>query len=152
MKLDKKETNKQLWINEQLDNIDRRMDYVKLKNTRVQKQIDTELGKIAKEQDKYKDYVEELKERLDEAEKDARTAMVLQKTYVDQLEREKAKLIDEQQQNQTDARKLSGDEDGVSSDIKFLIRNNEGKICNKRRGSKAPKNKKKQSNKNVNKN
>jgi hypothetical protein len=34
-KLDKKEKNKQLWIEEQLENIDKRMEYVKLKNKRV---------------------------------------------------------------------------------------------------------------------
>ena len=50
------------------------MDYVKLKNSRVQKQIDIEQGKINKEQDKYKDYVKELELQLEEAEKDARMA------------------------------------------------------------------------------
>ena len=74
MRMDKKEDTKEQWIKDQLENIERRMDYVKTKNKRVQQHIDVENGKIAKEQDKYKDYLEELKVKLDEAEKDARMA------------------------------------------------------------------------------
>ena len=74
MRMDKKEDMKEQWIKDQLENIERRMDYVKTKNKRVQQHIDVENGKIAKEQDKYKDYLEELKVKLDEAEKDARMA------------------------------------------------------------------------------
>ncbi len=50
------------------------MEYVRQKNRRVQAQIDVEKTKIEAEQDKYKDYVKELQEKLEEAEKDARMA------------------------------------------------------------------------------
>ena len=49
MRMDKKEDMKEQWIKDQLENIERRMDYVKTKNKRVQQHIDVENGKIAKE-------------------------------------------------------------------------------------------------------
>ena len=36
MRMDKKEDSKDQWIKDQLENIERRMDYVKTKNKRVQ--------------------------------------------------------------------------------------------------------------------
>jgi hypothetical protein len=75
--------------------------------------------------------LQELKDKLDEAEKETRMAQVLQKTYVDQLERERNKLLDEERQRN----ELNSIDEGAEK--AFLIRNNEGKICNKRKGSKS---------------
>ena len=68
------------------------MEYLTLKNSRIQGQIQDEREKIKQEKGKYNHYVEELKNKLDEAEKETRLAQVLHKTYVDQIEREKEKL------------------------------------------------------------
>jgi hypothetical protein len=72
-----------LIIEESVENIDRRMEYMSLKNRRAETQIDGERAKIQKEEDKYKGGIEELKMKLEECLKDERIAMVLQKTYVD---------------------------------------------------------------------
>lgn len=77
---------------EQVENIERRIEYEELKNRKIRDQIAVEQTKIDKIKDKYKDRHVQMEEKLEEINKDLKFAQMLMKTYVDQIAREKQKL------------------------------------------------------------
>ena len=77
---------------EQVENIERRIEYEELKNRKIRDQIAVEQTKIDKIKDKYKDRHVQMEEKLEEINKDLKFAQMLMKTYVDQIAREKQKI------------------------------------------------------------
>jgi hypothetical protein len=59
---------------EQMDNVERRIEYERHKNQKIQKEIDGEVGKIDKIKDKYKDRLSDMQEKYEEMEKDLKFA------------------------------------------------------------------------------
>jgi hypothetical protein len=74
---------------EQVENIERRIEYEELKNRKIRDQIAVVQTKIDRIKDKYKDRHVQMEEKLEEINKDLKFAQMLMKTYVDQIAREK---------------------------------------------------------------
>ena len=73
-RLDRKEKLHEAALVEQMDNVERRIDYEALKNKKIQTQIDVEQGKIQKIKDKYKDRKVTMEVKLQDMEKDLKFA------------------------------------------------------------------------------
>lgn len=68
------------------------MEFLNMKSEKISNEIKKHRGLIDKENSKYDSIIDELKEKLEEMEKQARTAEILHRTYVDQIAREKEKI------------------------------------------------------------
>jgi hypothetical protein len=129
---------------EQVENIERRIEYEEVKNRKIRDQIAVEQTKIDKIKDKYKDRHVQMEEKLEEINKDLKFAQMLMKTYVDQIAREKQKLelveggkgesgdmfLNDSQGNKENHgfKKLNTRGSSIASKM-LTIRNNEGKVC-----------------------
>jgi hypothetical protein len=129
---------------EQVENIERRIEYEELKNRKIRDQIALEQTKIDKIKDRYKDRNVQMEEKLEEMNKDLKFAQMLMKTYVDQIAREKQKMelaeggkgepgdmsLGDTQANKENhgLKKLNTRGSSIASRM-LTIRNNEGKVC-----------------------
>jgi len=129
---------------EQVENIERRIEYEELKNRKIRDQIALEQTKIDKIKDRYKDRNVQMEEKLEEMNKDLKFAQMLMKTYVDQIAREKKKMelaeggkgepgdmfLGDTQANKENhgLKKLNTRGSSIASRM-LTIRNNEGKVC-----------------------
>lgn len=75
--MEKKVCNKELQIEEQIEAIERRMEYMELKKTKIITLIEEEQVKIKKVNEKYEDEISTLKSKLEEALNDEKMTLML---------------------------------------------------------------------------
>ena len=92
-RLDRKEKINEQSLVEYMDNVERKIEYEKHKNSKIQELINKEQAKIDKIHHKYADKKLEMQGKLEEMEKDLKFAQMLMKTYVDQIARENKKIM-----------------------------------------------------------
>ena len=92
VRLTRKEHINEKSLFEQVEYMERRIEYEELKNRKIKEEIAGEQSKIDKIKDRYKDRHIQMEEKLEEMNKDLKFAQMLMKTYVDQIAREKHKI------------------------------------------------------------
>ena len=122
-RLAKRELAVDKWMKDQEEDITRRIEYVGLKNRRVEEAKGAEEEKLGRERERWAGRVRELEEQLEEADRERRLAGVLHKTYLDEMEREGRR--------QAEGGEEKGEKEAVEQEV--IIRNNEGKMCKKKR-------------------
>ena len=133
-RLDKKELFAEQARIEQLDNVERKIEYERHKNSKIEDQIKEQQGKIEKFKDRYKGRFAQMHAELAEIEKDQKFAQMLMKTYVDQIAREEKKLKAQEEAKET-VQELppvhKKNQSSLTRKMTTLVtRNNEGKVCN----------------------